>query len=322
MRRVRLASLETLEEMPADTVEIREGDEEGIERLNGWGPLEILRDADGKVRAVELRRCLRVYDEQRRFAPVFDDAQRQTLECDTVLLAAGQTPDLGFLKPGAEDLEEARPGWPRVDADTLRTTADGVFVAGDLAHGTRLLIDAVASGKKAARSIYTYVTGRKLEAEALQAHIPQERWRREPDYETRRRVELPTLPVPERLGNAEASVEIGYDAKAAMEEAGRCLDCGVTPVFDGTRCVLCGGCADVCPTLCLKLVSLSELEPTDELRTAIVDELGADADLQENAAILKDEDRCIRCALCAMRCPVDAISMERVQFQTQWKVVA
>ena len=322
MRRVRLASLETLEEMPADTVEIREGDEEGIERLNGWGPLEILRDTDGTIRGVELRRCIRVYDEQRRFAPIFEDSERQVLECDTVLLAAGQTPNLDFLQPGGEDVEEARPGWPRVDQETLKTTADGVFIAGDLAHGTRLLIDAVASGKKAARSIYTYVTGRKIETEALQAHIPQERWRREPGYEVQRRVELSVLSVAERLAAADASVEIGYDAKAAMQEAGRCLDCGVTPVFDATRCVLCGGCADVCPTLCLKLVSLEELELTDELRTTIVDELGADANLQENAAILKDEDRCIRCALCAMRCPVDAISMERVQFQTQWKVVA
>src|SRR3989337_2825639 len=96
-RRVRLVSLETLEEMPADTVEIREGDEEGIARVNGWGPVEIRRDAGGRVTGVVLRRCLRVYDENRRFAPVFEEKDRQVLECDTVLLATGQATDLSFL---------------------------------------------------------------------------------------------------------------------------------------------------------------------------------------------------------------------------------
>ena len=103
-----------------------------------------------------------------------------------------------------------------------------------------------------------------------------------------------------------------------MREASRCLDCGVTPVFDGTRCVLCGGCADVCPTQVLKLVSLDVLERTGDVDAAIIGALGEGADLSENSAILKDEDRCIRCALCVMRCPVDAIGMERVCFTASW----
>jgi NAD-dependent dihydropyrimidine dehydrogenase PreA subunit len=90
-------------------------------------------------------------------------------------------------------------------------------------------------------------------------------------------------------------------------------------VFDGTRCVLCGGCADVCPTQCLKLVSLDQLAPDPDLDTAIARSLGTEADRLAHSAILKDEDRCIRCALCAMRCPTDAITMERVSFQTTWR---
>jgi NADPH-dependent glutamate synthase beta subunit-like oxidoreductase len=317
-RRVHLVSLETLEEMPADTVEIREGDEEGVVRLNGWGPLEILRDASGKVTGVALRRCLHVYDSNRRFAPVFDDAQTLTVQCETVLIAAGQAPDLAFLRPGGEDVEEMRPGWPRVDAETLATTAPGVFVAGDLAHGTRLLIDAVASGKKAARSVYAHITGRGIAPECFETHLPLDRYDREVGYELIRRVEVPTLEPEARRRDPEAQVELGYDAAAAQREASRCLDCGVTPVFDGTRCVLCGGCADVCPTSCLKLVRLDTLEATADLDTAIEGTLGAGTDRAENSAILKDEDRCIRCALCAMRCPVEAITMERVQFTTLW----
>jgi len=317
--RVRLISLESLEEMPADTVEILEGDEEGIERLNGWGPIEILRGADGRPRGVALRRCLRAYDENRRFAPVFDDGVRETIPCDTVLLAVGQAPQLQFLAEGGEDIELARPGWPRVDPASLQTTAAGVFVAGDLAHGTRLLIDAVASGKAAARSVYRYLTGRELQAETLTAHLTLEGYRRERGYEALRRTPVPVRPPQQRLERPDLLVEIGYQREQAVREASRCLDCGVSPVFDGARCILCGGCADVCPTRCLKLVPLSWLEREAELEAAIGRALGAGADPETNSAILKDEDRCIRCALCAMRCPADAITMERVTFTTQWR---
>lgn len=319
---VRLVSLETLEEMPADTVEIREGDEEGIERLNGWGPVEILRDAAGAVTGVNFRRCLRVYDAERRFAPVYDDTQRRTVMCDTVLIAAGQATDLAFLCDGGADVEEFRPGWPKVDPVALSTTAPGVFVAGDLAHGTRLLIDAVASGKRAARSVYRHVMGRGIRAEAVEVHVPLERYRRESGYELLRRVEPRVCSPQERFAHPGALVEVGYTEAEARREASRCLDCGVTPVFDGTRCVLCGGCVDVCPTACLKLVSLDHLEATEDLGCVIEQTLGANGDSEAeraaNSAILKDEDRCIRCALCAMRCPVDAITMERVQFSSVW----
>lgn len=317
--RVRLVSLESLEEMPADTVEILEGDEEGIERRNGWGPVEILRDGNGRVTGVVFRRCLRVYDEQKRFAPVFDDGVRETLECDTVLLAVGQAPALDFLNDGGSDVEMFRPGWPKVNPETLATTAPGVFVAGDLAHGTRLLIDAVASGKAAARSVFQFLTGQRLQAEIVETHVVLDRYRRERGYESIRRIPVPVAPPEERLKAPDVVVETGYTREQAQREASRCLDCGVTPVFDGNRCVLCGGCADVCPTQCLKLAALDRLEGDEELAAAIEALLGRGADLAENSAILKDEERCIRCALCAMRCPVDAITMERVIFQTHWR---
>lgn len=331
-RRVRLVSLESLEEMPADTTEILEGDEEGIERLNGWGPAEIERTERGDVRGVVFRRCVRVWDANRRFAPVFDDASRQTIECDTVLLAVGQSPVTSFLDNGGVDVEMGRPGWPKVDPSSLRTTAPGVFVAGDLAHGTRLLIDAVASGKAVARSVYTYLTGRALHAEAVTVHLVLPEYRRERGYEAIRRQPIPVAVPSERILRPDAQVELGYDRTLAMREASRCLDCGVTPVFDGSRCVLCGGCVDVCPTKCLKLVPLSAISTTPALEQVIAHALGdgpakaghyggpAEAGHYDtNSAILKDEERCIRCALCAMRCPVDAITMERVAFTTNWR---
>ncbi|QQS31668.1 MAG: FAD-dependent oxidoreductase [Acidobacteriota bacterium] len=319
--RVFLYSLESAEEMPADTIEIVEGDEEGIQRENGWGPVEIIRGDDGRVTGVKFRRCLRVYDEDRKFSPVYDDEDTRIVPCDTVLLAVGQAPNLDFLEDGGGDVELMRGGWVTVDRETLQTTAPGVFVAGDLAHGTKLLIDAVASGKHAARSIYQFLTGRRLEEEKMTSHIVLDRYRRERGYESIRRVEVPTIEPEERLEHPENVVELGYTKEQAMREASRCLDCGVTPVFDGTRCVLCGGCVDVCPTQCLKLVSLTTLEASDELSLVIDGQLGSDADLDENSAILKDEDRCIRCSLCAIRCPVDAITMERVAFSTTWRTI-
>jgi ferredoxin len=281
--------------------------------------VEISRENGGAVTGVIFRRCTQVYDEQRRFAPVYDDSQRQSVACDTVLLAAGQTTDLAFLEDGGTDIEQFRPGWPTIDPETLETTAPGVFVAGDLAHGTKLLIDAVASGKQCARSVYRHVTGREIRPEMVEAHIPVERHRREHGYEALRRVEVPALSPAERLASPGALVEVGYSEEQARREASRCLDCGVTPVFDGERCVLCGGCVDVCPTLCLKIVPLADLETTADVEAAIEGTLGAEAGRDENCAILKDEDRCIRCAECEMRCPVDAISMERIQFSANWR---
>lgn len=315
---VHLVSLETLEEMPADTVEIVEGDEEGIRRLNGWGPVEIRRDGEA-VRSVVFRRCLRVYDAERRFAPVFDDGERQELSCDTVLLAAGQTPDLSFLSDGGTDVEEFRPGWPKSDPETLATSAPGVFVAGDLAHGTRLLIDAVASGKKAARSVYRHVTGRAIEAEITETHLVLDGFRREPGYERIRRTPLPTRDPKDRLADPRAEVELDWPAEEARREASRCLDCGVSPVFDGERCILCGGCVDVCPTSCLKIVGLSRLAASPTLDRLLERALGAGADREANSAMLKDEDRCIRCGLCAQRCPNGAITMERLTFCAAWR---
>jgi NADPH-dependent glutamate synthase beta subunit-like oxidoreductase len=319
-RRVRLVSLETLEEMPADTVEILEGYEEGIERVSGWGPVAVRRADAGSVVGLKIKRCLRVYDDQRRFSPQFDDGDAQVLDCDTVLIAAGQAPDLSFLEAGGRDVEQFRPGWPKVDPATLMTSARGVFVAGDLAHGTRLLIDAVASGKKAARSVYQFVTGRTLHPETLTSFIRLDRYRRERGYERTARVALSTLEPQERLSDPKAQVEKCLGKEAAMREAARCLDCSVTPVFDASRCILCGGCADVCPTLCLKIVPLASLHPAG-VSDLVASELGETADWKNNSAILKDEDRCIRCALCVERCPADAIAMERVCFHTEWRSV-
>ncbi len=320
VREVHLVCLESLEEMPADTTEILEGAEEGVTRHNSWGPEEILsEEVNGQrfVRGVRFIRCTSVYDEQKRFAPKFDESVAMTLEGDTVLLSVGQAADLSFLDPQREGIEMRSPQQIVSDPATGATTAEGVFVAGDIAYGPRLMIHAIASGKQAARSVYRYLRGCEIAPEDVQFHFPIARYRREKSYEKRKRVPIPTLTASERLANPKALVEIGYSEAQARAEAGRCLDCGVNTIFDGERCILCGGCVDVCPTVCLKLVSLDRLEPTPELESVVRElALGEEPEL---SAILKDEERCIRCGLCAQRCPTTAITMERFSYSREWK---
>jgi formate dehydrogenase (NADP+) beta subunit len=319
VREVNLVCLESLEEMPADTVEIIEGTEEGVIRRNSWGPREILvREENGRkfVRGVRFVHCTSVYDENRRFAPNYDESNELVLECEGVLLSVGQSADLRFLDPARDGIEMHSPQQIVNDPATGCTSAPGVFVAGDIAYGPKLLIHAVASGKQAARSVYRYLTGKEIGQEEVQFHAPIENYRREKLYERRLRLHIPTLSPKERLLDPKALVEKGYTETEAREEAGRCLDCGVNTIFDGERCILCGGCVDVCPTVCLKLVSIDRLERTPELVDALNVFLGKEA--SESSAILKDEERCIRCGLCAERCPTTAITMERFSFAKEW----
>jgi formate hydrogenlyase subunit 6/NADH:ubiquinone oxidoreductase subunit I len=165
--------------------------------------------------------------------------------------------------------------------------------------------------------VYQYLTGRELRPHSVTSHLVQERYRRERGYESIRRLAIPVCPPEQRFVAPDVLVEIGYNREQAMREASRCLDCGVTPVFDGSRCVLCGGCVDVCPTSCLKLIPLSQLADTDELRAAIAGRW-APVKTSQTTRRFSRTDR-VRCAACAMRCPVDAIAMERVSYCTTWR---
>jgi formate dehydrogenase beta subunit len=318
-REVHLCCLESIEEMIADEVEVREGQEEGLIRHNSVGPVQILRDDAGAVRGVEFQRCLRVYDEQKRFSPIFDEDQRSEIAADTVILSIGQSADLSFLDPESSGIALKAPGIIQLDPETLASTAPGVFVAGDLAHGTRLMIHAIASGKKAARSVYEYLTGQPIRSEVVELHQVVADYRREKDYEKPGRVSIPVLSPAQRLTNPRALVEQGYDDALARCEAGRCLDCGINTIFDGNKCILCGGCVDVCPTQCLKLVGLDEIAGPAELDQLLTEEFGREADLSQHSAIIKDETLCIRCANCALRCPTGAITMERFSFRETWQ---
>ncbi|MFQ5655045.1 MAG: FAD-dependent oxidoreductase [Planctomycetota bacterium] len=314
---VHLCSLESLEEMPADDIEIIEGDEEGILRHNSLGPQDFKVDERGRVRGVRFQRCLRVFDEERRFRPLFDADDVTELPCDTALVAIGQVFDISFIDPERDGIRLRPTGLIDSDPETGETSAGDVFVAGDLVHGPKLLIHAVASGKAVARAIYRRLTGRRIHMEAADLHLPLAEYRRVPDFEKRRRLRPEALPVAERLEGQQREVEKGFTREQAHYEASRCLDCAVNTIFDGSRCILCGGCAEVCPEQCLRLVGVEECFQGEELR-ALLERQAGGIPPGDATVIVKDETRCIRCALCAERCPTGAITMERFLYQERF----
>jgi len=320
VKTVHLCSLESLDELPADDVEILEGDEEGIERHHSLGPTEIQLDENGRVTGVVFQRCVRVFDENGRFSPEFDESDLTTIPADRVLWSIGQRPDLSFLD-ATSDVEKNERGLPQLDTETQATTAPDVFLAGDIAHGPRLLIDAVASGKQVARQVFEFVRGQRLVPEVKLVHLELPDYLREADYEKLTRSTPSTLSAAERTQSQQAVVELGLAPEQAMCEGCRCLDCGVNTIFDSSKCILCGGCADVCPELCLELVALDRLTGDEQLTRTLQESVG-DADLSEFSTIIKDETACIRCGLCAERCPVGAVTMERVNFSTTWRIDA
>ncbi|HXP61825.1 MAG TPA: FAD-dependent oxidoreductase [Dongiaceae bacterium] len=310
---VQMYCLESLDEIPAAREEIEEAEREGIRLHTRFGPRRIVAGEPGKVGGVELVRCSRVFDENRRFNPQFIEGSETTVECDTVVLAIGQAAELSWIGPG-DNLKVTPRGTLQTDPQTLATSRPDVFAGGDLAFGPRIIITAVAEGQRAARSIAKYLTGRNPEPprKARVTIYPTESYRMPADYEKLTRRPPPVLPLDRRIGIAE--VELVYPEPAAVAQGLRCLKCHVGPVFDGDECILCGGCADVCPENCLRLVDVLAVRGDERLQAALLARYGRIPQAGEQAGIIKDETRCIRCGLCAVRCPTGAITMEKVEW--------
>lgn len=286
---VHLMCLESREEMPAFADEIEEGLREGLQIHPSLGSKRFIGN-QGKLTGIETIRCSSVFDAQHRFNPAFAPGTESVLECDTVILAIGQASDLSFLAP-EDGVQVTRQGMIQIDPETLMTTAPGIFAAGDIAFGPRLIINAVADGKKAAEQIDRYLRGPEWQPRSRLVQITVLDHHRMPEfYDTYSRLPVPVVALDRRTGVAE--VEVGYSEHEARAEAQRCLRCWINTIFegneaDGTECILCGGCVDVCPENCLQLVPVTE-----------------------GSMMIKDETICIRCGLCAERCPAHTITME------------
>jgi formate dehydrogenase beta subunit len=297
-KEVHVVCLESLAEMPADEIEIHEGSEEGIHLHNSRGPREIVHE-NGRVTGLKVVRCLSVFDANGRFNPALDETQTEVIPADSVIFAIGQTSDLSFLDP-ADGVESDR-GLIKVNRETYQTTAPDVFACGDIAHGARLFIDAIASAQVAARSMHDYLRGTRTDVVVRKQWLPAA-YTMVDNWNILERANPPALECERRSATLEI-VEESYAERDARRQAARCLRCNVNTVFETEKCVACNGCVDVCPENLIRLVPISELD--------------VDAPPDAGAALIKDELTCIRCAMCASRCPTHAILMKEFRFHRE-----
>ncbi len=308
-REVTICSLESANEMPAAREEIEEARLEGIRFRHRVGPKRLVGEG-GTVTGVEFLEVSRVFDETGRFSPRFVEGSETLVPADTVIVSIGQTGDFSFLRP--EDGVAVHQGRITIDPDTLATTAPGVFAGGDAAFGPRIAISAIADGKRAAKSIDELLRGRPRPEEEIVVEVNLHgRLDRELDYEGIPRQKPPVRPIERRIGIAE--VEEGLSELQARREGSRCLHCWTNTIFEqseteGTECILCGGCQDICPEDCIEIVLSASVAALDPAARELAPILAGGK--REGAILIKDEETCIRCGLCAARCPAGTITMQ------------
>lgn len=241
---VSMYCLESRDEMPAAKDEIEEALEENISINNGWGPKEIITE-NGKVKAVVLKKCTSVFNAEKRFAPVYDENDTITIECDNVLLSIGQQIIWGNLLAGTK-VELNKNGTAKADPVTYQTAEPDIFVGGDVYTGPRFAIDAIAAGKEGCVSIHRFVhKGHSLTlARDLRHFIELDKNNLDiEEYDNAKRQR------PGRKSGDAASTyrdlrEI-FTEEQLKTEASRCLGCGAT-VVDPNKCIGCGLCTTKC----------------------------------------------------------------------------
>lgn len=307
--------VEAREEMLADPYEVAEAEEEGVVIHNHYAPARILGEK-GRATGLETLNVARAFDDQKRFNPQLIPNTQRVWEADSVIISIGQSGDFDWIKP-EDGLTVKRGGMLQVD-DNLMTTAPGIFAGGDIAFGPRLIIDAVANGQRAARAIDTYLSGEQAQPSrrATFTNIPLYEYADHGPvrgYMQLKYERPPVTPIARRIGIAQ--VEEGYTDSSGRVQGARCLKCSINTIFDGAKCILCNGCVDVCPYDCLKIVRVEQLEGDATLQRVVgAWEQSTGIVAGRASAMLFDPDHCIRCALCAQRCPTGAITMENFHF--------
>jgi ferredoxin len=244
-----------------------------------------------------------------------------TLPCDDVILAIGQENAFPWIE---RDIGIEFDKWdcPVVDETTMMCSRDGVFFGGDSAFGPKNIIWAVAHGHEAAISIHKYCqqedlndrlpAGINLASQKMGMH----EWSFSNDYDPAERRLMPHVDLKERFKKLDIEVELGFTVEQTIKEVERCLNCDIQTVFTASLCIECDACIDVCPVNCLTITANGA---EDDLRTR----LSAPAENQDQAlyvsdnlphtgrVMVKDEDLCVHCSLCAERCPTAAWDMQK-----------
>ncbi|MFH2007969.1 MAG: FAD-dependent oxidoreductase [bacterium] len=230
---VEIACLESAEEIPASPWEVEEAIEEGCKMHPSWGPLEI--QGPGKVSGIKLKACTRVFDDERRFAPQFDESKTQTIQCDQVILAIGQASNVDLLKD--TDAEPTPRGLLGADPQTLQTSVEWIFAGGDAQGGAASAVEAIRDGHEAAVSIDHFLRGEEIPLNRW-IRPTGENWRDIPKDAVKAKRYEPTLhPAADRLKGFD-EISDGLTNEQAVADAARCIACGV--------CCECYQCVEAC----------------------------------------------------------------------------
>ena len=245
----------------------------------------------------------------------------ELVPCDDVILAIGQENAFPWIE---RDLGIEFDKWsvPKVDAKTFQSTRKEVFFGGDAAFGPKNIIWAVEHGHQAAISVHAFLQGRSLAerpastVKLSSVKMGMHEWAYSNDYAPLERRLVPHVSLQERFKKVDIEVELGFNPQQAAQEAQRCLNCDVQTVFDAKLCIECDACIDVCPVDCLTITHAGE---EAELRTrlrapakVLTQPLYVSKALKQTGRVMvKDENLCVHCGLCAERCPTAAWDMQK-----------
>ena len=312
------------DEMKASPWEREDAVHEGIPIVNYHVPKSV-QHKDGKLLGMTFEIVSAVYDEKGRRTLVPTGAPDVFFECDEVLVAVGQENAFPWIEPEC-GIEFDRWGLPTLGKETLQSTVPNVFFGGDAAFGPKNIITAVAHGHEAAVSIDRFLNGEDLSRRpAPRTNLMSQKmgiheWSYHNDVSEDTRLKVPWVKAEMALSSIRVEVELGYDAAMAYKEASRCLNCDVQTVFNKDTCIECDACADICPTDCITFTAAGE-EP--ELRTRLraparnlAQDLYLSGQLKTGRIMVKDEDVCLHCGLCAERCPTGAWDMQKFLLNT------
>ena len=307
------------DEMKASPWEKEDALHEDIPILNFLVPKEFTHK-DGKLTGVLFEEVAAVYDEKGRRKLLPTGNPDKHFECDDVLVAVGQENAFPWIE---RDLGLAFDEWdmPKVDPVTFQSTRPGVFFGGDAAFGPKNIIWAVAQGHEAAISIDKWCQGQDVaERPAPMTTLISQKmgiheWSYDNDISNDRRHVVPMRDKAEALKDIRVEVELGFDDRLGFAEAQRCLNCDVQTVFAEPLCIECDACVDICPTDCITFTDNGEEEdlrarlkaPALNVEQAIM----VSDELKTGRVMVKDEDVCLHCGLCAERCPTGAWDMQR-----------
>src|ERR1700726_1803939 len=305
--------------MKASPWEKEDAMHEDIPILNYLVPKEFTHH-NGRLTGVVFEKVKSEYDAKGRRALVPTGEPTQHFACDDVLVAVGQENAFPWIERDI-GIEFDRWDMPKVDPKTMASTNPKVFFGGDAAFGPKNIIWAVAHGHDAALSIDKLCSGLDIHdrptpmVEIISQKMGIHEWSYDNDIALDRRYRVPLRDKVIALRDIRTEVELGYDPQLALKEAERCLNCDVQTVFTTTACIECDACVDICPMDCITFTPNGE---EAELRTRLsapaknlTQDLYVQDGLKTGRVMVKDEDVCLHCGLCAERCPTGAWDMQK-----------